>query len=185
MEYTTADVFNRTGIPRATIKHYAQILEKEGYKIIRNEKGHRLFTDKDIDTFKELRALVTGNVGLEEAARAIVVRGRYQSAKEEPETLNTASLARITEDKLDFILAKVSQLDELKQEIQDLRTQLEERDSYIKKSIDERDQKLMAVIREGLETRKQLAVSQEQLKVRQEKEKKWYQFWKKEEDSKK
>ena len=49
--------------------------------------------------------------------------------------------------------------------------QLEKQEDYIKNSINERDIKLIAAIKESIETRKQIA---------EEKRKSWWQFWRRE-----
>ena len=47
--------------------------------------------------------------------------------------------------------------------------QLEKQQEYIKNSINERDLKLLAAIKDSMETRKQIAESKRKL---------WWQFWK-------
>lgn len=54
-EYTTKDIANIVGIATPTVRKFAQILEKNGYNFMKNDKGNRIFFDSDIAFFQEIK----------------------------------------------------------------------------------------------------------------------------------
>lgn len=58
-----------------------------------------------------------------------------------------------------------------------LMEQLAKQEDYIKNSINERDRKLLAAIKESMETRKQIGAIADEVKKNKEKQQ-WWRFWK-------
>jgi DNA-binding transcriptional MerR regulator len=53
-EYPTKAIAEITGLSPQKVRSYAQALEKAGYKITRNDRGFRIFTDHEILLFQEM-----------------------------------------------------------------------------------------------------------------------------------
>src|SRR4051794_31785028 len=51
--YKAKEVMEKLEIKDSVFKKYISILEKEGYIIQKNQQGHRLFTDENINTLEK------------------------------------------------------------------------------------------------------------------------------------
>lgn len=78
--YATGVIAEQLGISKASLQHYMTILEEHGYKVRRNSRMHRQFSDQDLDL---LRAFLTLNkergYKLKEAAQ-IVTEPNFEPA---------------------------------------------------------------------------------------------------------
>jgi len=70
------------------------------------------------------------------------------------------------------VAADPPQLDRVVEHLQRLEERLEKQQTFIEESLKQRDQMLMAAIREMMESKKQIAAAEEK------QEKKWWQWWK-------
>ncbi|MDQ0201169.1 MerR family transcriptional regulator [Neobacillus ginsengisoli] len=52
--YSPSDVQNLLGIDSSTLRKYATLLERHGYHVHRNNRGHRGYYDKDLITLRKL-----------------------------------------------------------------------------------------------------------------------------------
>ncbi|WP_284035433.1 MerR family transcriptional regulator [Neobacillus sp. 114] len=52
--YSPSDVQKMLGIDGSTLRKYATLLEDHGYHVQRNNRGHRVYFDKDVHTFRKL-----------------------------------------------------------------------------------------------------------------------------------
>lgn len=70
--YATGVIAEQLGISKASLQHYMTILEEYGYKVRRNSRMHRQFSDQDLDL---LRAFILLNkergYKLKEAAQLV------------------------------------------------------------------------------------------------------------------
>jgi DNA-binding transcriptional MerR regulator len=55
--YATAAFAMQIGVSKTSVNHYVSMLEENGYKVSRNARKHRVFTEKDIKIVKALIAL--------------------------------------------------------------------------------------------------------------------------------
>ena len=161
--YDTEMVSKVLGVQSSTIRKYCALMQKYGYEFNKNSVGHRVFYKKDILIIKEIVELKnSGSLTLTDAVRTIL-------NLDIADITDIESMPSLSYEKLlkEFEEFKNQQMDFNKK----LLEQLEKQDDYIKNSINERDIKLIATIKESLETRKQIA---------EERRKSWWQFWRRE-----
>ncbi len=61
------------GIQSSTLRKYADLLEKEGYTFIKNERGHRKYRESDVMVFRKVINLKSEtDMTLENATKQIV-----------------------------------------------------------------------------------------------------------------
>lgn len=161
--YDTEMVGNILGVQSSTLRKYCALMQKYGYEFNKNSVGHRVFYKKDILIIKEIVELKnSSSLTLTDAVRTIL-------NSDIADTTDIESMPSLSYEKLldEFGEFKNQQMEFNKK----LLEQLEKQEDYIKNSINERDLKLIATIKESLETRKQIA---------EEKRKSWWQFWRRE-----
>ncbi|MEC2872437.1 DUF3967 domain-containing protein [Bacillus bombysepticus] len=71
--YSPGDVAEQLGIQSSTLRKYADVLEKEGYTFIKNERGHRKYRESDVMVFRKVINLKNDtDMTLEHATKQIV-----------------------------------------------------------------------------------------------------------------
>ena len=161
--YDTEMVGNILGVQSSTLRKYCALMQKYGYEFNKNSVGHRVFYKKDILIIKEIVELKnSSSLTLTDAVRTILNSDIAYTT--DIESMPSLSYEKLLEEFGEF---KDQQMEFNKK----LLEQLEKQEDYIKNSINERDLKLIATIKESLETRKQIA---------EEKRKSWWQFWRRE-----
>ena len=161
--YDTEMVGNVLGVQSSTLRKYCALMQKYGYEFNKNSVGHRVFYKKDILIIKEIVELKnSSSLTLTDAVRTILNSDIADIT--DIESMPSLSYERLLKEFDEF---KNQQMEFNKK----LLEQLEKQEDYIKNSINERDLKLIAAIKESIETRKQTA---------EEKRKSWWQFWRRE-----
>ena len=161
--YDTEMVSKVLGVQSSTIRKYCALMQKYGYEFNKNSVGHRVFYKKDILIIKEIVELKnSGSLTLTDAVRTILNLDIADIT--DIESMPSLSYEKILKEFEEF---KNQQMEFNKK----LLEQLEKQEDYIKNSINERDIKLIAAIKESMETRKQIA---------EERRKSWWQFWRRE-----
>ena len=161
--YDTEMVSKVLGVQSSTIRKYCALMQKYGYEFNKNSVGHRVFYKKDILIIKEIVELKnSGSLTLTDAVRTILNLDIADIT--DIESMPSLSYEKIVKEFEEF---KNQQMEFNKK----LLEQLEKQEDYIKNSINERDLKLIAAIKESIETRKQIA---------EERRKSWWQFWRRE-----
>ena len=161
--YDTEMVSKVLGVQSSTIRKYCALMQKYGYEFNKNSVGHRVFYTKDISIIKEIVELKnSSSLTLTDAVRTIL-------NSDIADITDIESMPSLSYEKLlkEFEEFKNQQMEFNKK----LLEQLEKQEDYIKNSINERDLKLIAAIKESIETRKQIA---------EERRKSWWQFWRRE-----
>lgn len=161
--YDTEMVSNILGVQSSTIRKYCTLMQKYGYEFNKNSVGHRVFYSKDIVLIKKIVELKnSSSLTLTDAVQTIL-------NSDIADITDIESIANPSYEKL------LKQFEEFKNQQMEfnktLLQQLEKQQEYIKNSINERDLKLLAAIKDSMETRKQIAESKRKL---------WWQFWKRE-----
>ena len=161
--YDTEMVSNILGVQSSTLRKYCALMQKYGYEFNKNSVGHRVFYKKDILIIKEIVELKnSGSLTLTDAVQTILNLDIADIT--DIESMPSLSYEKILKEFEEF---KNQQMEFNKK----LLEQLEKQEDYIKNSINERDLKLIAAIKESIETRKQIA---------EERRKSWWQFWRRE-----
>lgn len=178
--YNANEVATLLNVKSSTVRKYAQVLEKAGYKFLKNEHGYRGYYDKDVIAMRQLMDYSKNPaMTLEDSAKAVV------------STDNGVDISRVdTEDKV--IQEPVQSYDELLQEFKEYKAQqmdfnqkqmefnqkliekIDQRDKYIAESLERRDRELLGSIR-LIQEQKQLEheAAQKQLAASQEKKSFW------------
>ena len=158
--YSNKDMAVMTGLTGSTIRRYVQLLEKSGYTFTEDEFGHKVFYDNHILLFRVMKELSdVGTISPERIADIVVLKEReYQKTPEKERTALIANPANLLiEDKEEsdhivqsdewygVMMKKLEKLDriddiikenqELKEEIKQLREQMELRDARILEAI--------------------------------------------------
>lgn len=165
----TVTVSRILGVQESTVRKYCALMIKNGYEFDKNSVGHRVFYKKDVEVMKNIVDLKnSGSLTLAEAVQTIL------NSNDIPDT--TTDIVPVTDTGYDKILKQFQEFKDEQMEFnKQLLKELKRKDDYIKNSILERDRKLIAALRESMETRKQIA----ELSAKLEKNRKsWWQFWK-------
>lgn len=168
--YTAKEVSTLLGIQNTTVRKYAQMLEKAGYHIHKNELGHRGFFNNDVIVLRQIRELIKHpDMSLDQAINVVI------------STVDTGDMSdRDTQNLVTYQETQqydqlLTQFEDFKEEQmkfnQELLKQIQQRDEYISKKLENRDRELLDAVRGMQETQKLIAASEE-------KKKKWWEFWK-------
>ena len=196
-EYQSSQIAGIVGISVATVRKYAQYMEKAGYMFLRNESGHRVFLDKHILLFKEFNGLSkTGNLSLGHIANMLAAK--YNDLKSEGNdehigceaAADTTLIDKGSEDKITLTdeqynslinkLDKLATLDDIVEQLEQqkefnkmLMEQLEQQQKYIEQRLDKRDSQLIESMRNSMDQRQAMIEA-----AASEEKKKWWEFWK-------
>lgn len=159
--YTTAQCSKVLNVQESTLRKYCSLMQKNGYEFHKNKAGHRTFFDKDIEVFRNIVDLKnTKGFTVEKAVKTALTS----------DIADIASASDTSDVAYTKLLEEFTTFKEQQQRFNDaLLRQLQTQQDYIKKSLEERDKKLMLSMRETLEVQKQIAST---------KQKKWWKFWK-------
>lgn len=164
--YSKKELSRLLDVTEATVTKYTLLFVKYDYEFIMDGlNSERLYTDKELENFKQVIALKKV-MKVEEAVKQIV--------KGNAITIYNPITPQVMDDKLNTILEEVKFIKNenkaIKEELAIIKEELEEH-----KAIgSDRDVKLMELIR-GLQETKQALIETAGAK---EPEKKWWQFWK-------
>lgn len=156
--FTSAKVSKMLNVQESTLRKYCALMQRHGYEFHKNQSGHRVFFDKDIQVFRNIIKLKNSNGCTLEKAVKLAFSSDITDIAERSDT----SYEKLLEEFSDF---KAEQ----QRFNAELLKQLQEQQDYIKNSIEERDKKLMLAMRETQEVQKQIASANQ---------KKWWQLWK-------
>ncbi|ONG71826.1 DNA-binding protein [Bacillus cereus] len=198
--YSPGDVAEQLGIQSSTLRKYADVLEKEGYTFVKNERGHRKYRESDVMVFRKIINLKNDtDMTLENATKQIV--SWYQGVEvlplerheieryEEPDSNATALQAMIQEQSK--VIEKQNEL------LQELTKRLAEQDQRFT----QRESELVNAMKSLQESQKLIAMNSSEDIVKNQgrdemlmqtirevqevkkmiaanNDKKWYEFWK-------
>ena len=171
MIFDTLMVSNILGVQESTIRKYCALMQKHHYEFNKNSVGHRIFYPKDIEILKQIIELKNNSsLTLNEAVKTIL-------SSDIDDITDIESTSNHDYNKLlnEFKTFQDEQMNFNKR----LLEQLEKQNNYIKNSLEERDRNLMFLLKESMESKKQLAVAIDELKQENEKKKKRsiFKFW--------
>ena len=171
-EYGTKDIANMVDIAESTVRKYAQVLEKAGYRFIKNENGFRIYTDNDVFVFNEVKNLSKKNAMPVERIAKMIVFNQKQKIRDEAESdtlekiqsnqQESSDIAQYDNrfnklmdqlDKLNMIEDIVKELQEIKEVNRQLTERVQEQEKFIKESLEKRDRQLMESLNHALEFR--------------------------------
>ncbi|MDU9695776.1 MULTISPECIES: DUF3967 domain-containing protein [Priestia] len=167
------------GVTSSTAKKYYLLFEEHGYNFKRNQQGQLLFSQDDINLFKELMVLKNEkDMTVSKAVKEIVKDKVITDITDI--TVTTGDITVITKQ----VTTVMTELDELKQLVksqneiiekqqEEFKKQFLKQEAYIKDSLEQRDRTLITTLREVQESQKEIASSLSEEKNK----KKWWQIW--------
>lgn len=176
MVIVTKEMAEILRVEAVTVRKYADILEKSGYIIARNDSGHRVYSEKDVTVFRQLQELRQhSGMNLESASKLIASRERQEYETVSPTVLQPIQeqLVRYEEQygELKQLMLSMAEQNRHQGEESERQTQELER---LNKKLEDQNNNISVILREVLESRRLAAASQENKKS-------WWKFWQREE----
>ncbi|MGZ9644653.1 DUF3967 domain-containing protein [Bacillus cereus] len=198
--YSPGDVAEQLGIQSSTLRKYADVLEKEGYTFIKNERGHRKYREIDVMVFRKVINLKNDtDMTLENATKQIVSwhqgievlpLNRYEVERYEEPDFNATPLQAMIQEQKEVIEKQNFLLQELNKRLTEQDQRFTQRESELLIAIQSiRDsQKLIATNssediaknhgRDEMLMQMIREVQEVKKMIAASNDKKWYQFWK-------
>lgn len=198
--YSPGDVAEQLGIQSSTLRKYADVLEKEGYTFIKNERGHRKYRESDVMVFRKVIHLKSDtDMTLENATKQIVSwhQGievlpleRHEVERYEEPDFNATTLQTMIQDQKEVIEKQNYLLEELNKRLVEQDQRFTQRESELLSAIQsiQDSQKLIAMNssedvaknqgRDEMLMQTIREVQEVKKMIAASKDKKWYEFWK-------
>lgn len=162
--YSVMDMAEKTGIPHQTLRRYMT----SHSHLLKMKKQHKAYQihEECIDTFNKMRELYSDGKTQEQvdsvlASTGITVTIDMPNENGEQVSVNVASVLVNIQDKMN---EQENHIKELTESIRMQSKQIDQQQQYIKESLEMRDRLLMESLKESQETRKQIAVAEEEKK---------------------
>lgn len=198
--YSPGEVAEQLGIQSSTLRKYADVLEKEGYTFIKNERGHRKYRESDVMVFRKVINLKNDtDMTLENATKQIVSwhQGvevlpleRHEIERYEEPDFNATTLQTMLQDQNEVIEKQNELLQELNKRLVEQDHRFAQRESELLSAIQtiQESQTLIATNTSEDVAKNQgrdemlMQIIREFQEVKKmiaaSKDKKWYEFWK-------
>ncbi|MGF9992982.1 DUF3967 domain-containing protein (plasmid) [Bacillus mycoides] len=198
--YSPGEVAEQLGIQSSTLRKYADVLEKEGYTFIKNERGHRKYRESDVMVFRKVINLKNDtDMTLENATKQIVSwhQGvevlpleRHEIERYEEPDFNATTLQTMLQDQNEVIEKQNELLQELNKRLVEQDHRFAQRESELLSAIQtiQESQTLIATHtsedvaknqgRDEMLMQTIREVQEVKKMIAASKDKKWYEFWK-------
>ncbi|UYX52206.1 DUF3967 domain-containing protein [Bacillus thuringiensis] len=198
--YSPGDVAEQLNIQSSTLRKYADVLEKEGYTFIKNERGHRKYRESDVMVFRKVINLKNDtDMTLENATKQIVSwhQGvevlpleRHEVERYEEPDFNATTLQTMLQDQNEVIKKQNELLQELSKRLIEQDQRFAQRESELLSAIQtiQESQVLIATNssedvaknqgRDEMLMQTIREVQEVKKMIAASKDKKWYEFWK-------
>lgn len=198
--YSPGEVAEQLGIQSSTLRKYADVLEKEGYTFIKNERGHRKYRESDVMVFRKVINLKNEtDITLEKATKQIVSwhQGvevlpleRHEIERYEEPNFNATTLQMMLQDQNEVIEKQNELLQELNRRLVEQDQRFAQRESELLSAIQtiQESQTLIATNtsedvaknqgRDEMLMQTIREVQEVKKMIAASKDKKWYEFWK-------
>ncbi|WP_237982857.1 DUF3967 domain-containing protein [Bacillus thuringiensis] len=198
--YSPGDVAEQLGIQSSTLRKYADVLEKEGYTFIKNERGHRKYRESDVMVLRKVINLKNDtDMTLENATKQIVSWNqgvevlpleRHEVERYEEPDFNATPLQAMIQEQKEVIEKQNYLLQELNKRLAEQDQRFAQRESELLSAIQsiQDSQKLIATNSSEDITKNQgrdemlmqtiREVQEVKKMIAAGKDKKWYEFWK-------
>ncbi|ARC27695.1 MULTISPECIES: DUF3967 domain-containing protein [Bacillus cereus group] len=198
--YSPGEVAEQLGIQSSTLRKYADVLEKEGYTFIKNERGHRKYRESDVMVFRKVINLKNDtDMTLENATKQIVSwhQGveilpleRHEIERYEEPDFNATTLQTMLQDQNEVIEKQNELLQELSKRLIEQDQRFAQRESELLSAIQtiHESQVLIATNssedvaknqgRDEMLMQTIREVQEVKKMIAASKDKKWYEFWK-------
>ncbi|PEI67991.1 DUF3967 domain-containing protein [Bacillus wiedmannii] len=198
--YSPGDVAEQLDIQSSTLRKYADVLEKEGYTFIKNERGHRKYRESDVMVFRKVINLKNDtDMTLENATKQIVSwhQGvevlpleRHEIERYEEPDFNATTLQTMFQDQNEVIEQQNELLQKLNKRLVEQDQRFAQRESELLSAIQtiQESQTLIAMNtsedvaknqgRDEMLMQTIREVQEVKKMIAASKDKKWYEFWK-------
>ncbi|AIK35226.1 MULTISPECIES: DUF3967 domain-containing protein [Bacillus] len=198
--YSPSDVAEQLAIQSSTLRKYADVLEKEGYTFIKNERGHRKYRESDVMVFRKVINLKNDtDMTLENATKQIVSwhqgvevlpLDRHEVERYEEPDFNATTLQTMIQDQKEVIEKQNDLLQELTKRLTEQDQRFIQRESELLSAIQtiQESQVLIATNtsedmaknqgRDEMLIKTIREVQEVKKMIAASKDKKWYEFWK-------
>ncbi|HDR4909366.1 MULTISPECIES: DUF3967 domain-containing protein [Bacillus] len=198
--YSPSDVAEQLGIQSSTLRKYADVLEKEGYTFIKNERGHRKYRESDVMVFRRVINLKNDtDMTLENATKQIVSwhQGvevlpleRHDVERYEEPNFNATPLQTMIQEQKEIIEKQNDLLQELTKRLMDQDERFIQRELELLNAIQsiQDSQKFIAMnsseeivknqSRDEILLKTIREVQEVKRMISASKDKRWYEFWK-------
>ncbi|MBY0040888.1 DUF3967 domain-containing protein [Bacillus cereus] len=198
--YSPGDVAEQLGIQSSTLRKYADVLEKEGYTFIKNERGHRKYRESDVMVLRKVINLKNDtDMTLENATKQIVSwhQGvevlpleRHEVERYEESDFNATPLQAMIQEQKEVIEKQNELLQELTKRLTEQDQRFAQRESELLSAIQsiQDSQNLIATNssediaknqgRDEMLMQTIRGVLEVKKMIAASKDKKWYEFWK-------
>ncbi|HDR6219262.1 DUF3967 domain-containing protein [Bacillus cereus group sp. MYBK249-1] len=198
--YSPSDVAEQLGIQSSTLRKYADVLEKEGYTFIKNERGHRKYRESDVMVFRRVIHLKNDtDMTLENATKQIVSwhQGvevlpleRHDVERYEEPNFNATPLQTMIQEQKEIIEKQNDLLQELTKRLMDQDERFIQRELELLNAIQsiQDSQKFIAMnsseeivknqSRDEILLKTIREVQEVKRMISASKDKRWYEFWK-------
>ncbi|PFN17795.1 DUF3967 domain-containing protein [Bacillus cereus] len=198
--YSPGDVAEQLGIQSSTLRKYADVLEKEGYTFIKNERGHRKYRESDVMVLRKVINLKNDtDMTLENSTKQIVswYQGvevlpleRHEIERYEEPDFNATSLQAMIQEQKEVIEKQNDLLQELTKRLTEQDQRFAQRESELLSAIQsiQDSQKLIAMNssediaknqgRDEMLMQMIREVQEVKKMIAASKDKKWFEFWK-------
>ncbi|PEU85691.1 DNA-binding protein [Bacillus thuringiensis] len=197
--YSPSAVAEQLGIQSSTLRKYADVLEKEGYTFIKNERGHRKYRESDVMVFRKVINLKNDtDMTLENATKQIVLwhQGvevlsleRHEIERYEDLDFNATTLQTMLQDQNELIEKQNELLQELNKRLVEQEQRFAQRESELLSAIQtiQESQTLIATNtsedvaknqgRDEMLMQTIREVQEVKKMIAASRDKKWYEFW--------
>lgn len=187
--YWGREVAEALGISGSSLRKYCMALEKSGHHFAKGSNNSRAFTERDIILLRRMKDLIQDRgVTTQDASEIVlssdshtprtgVVRGEHPLVKQE-----LSDVRVLFEQQKQLNIQLINEFQKIREEFH---TKFDQQQRYIeslekqlhkeKEYQEQRDQQLINIARDILETKKLVAASKEEAK--NEKKKRWWRFW--------
>ncbi|WP_305456876.1 DUF3967 domain-containing protein [Bacillus mycoides] len=198
--YSPGDVADQLGIQSSTLRKYADVLEKEGYTFIKNERGHRKYRESDVMVFRKVINLKNDtDMTLENATKQIVSwhQGvevlpleRNEIERYEEPDFNATTLQMMLQDQKEVMEKQNELLQELNKRLVEQDQRFAQRESELLSAIQTIQESQMLIAtntsedvaknqgRDEMLMQTIREVQEVKKMIAASKDKKWYEFWK-------
>lgn len=166
--YSPKEMSMTLDIGDSTLRKWAISLEKNGYVFIRNDQNNRLFIESDLAVLKYFKELVkTHNMQLDNASKLVIERFGIGSFEKRTDIVplekenEHRNFTRSNDEVINQLLEHIRTQKEFNQE---LLRRLDRQQNYIEERLNARDQTLLKSLKEVQETKKLIAVTQDEAK---------------------
>lgn len=161
-----SDVVNRTGIPENTVRRYVRN-HKMFLKMKKGQRNSYWLHECDLHRIGEIRKLYEDGLSVEEVNEWLKDKG-------------VMTITVKDEDGGDVVLSEVvNQLRESMKKQEEfnklLLQKLDEQNQYIHEKLEQRDKMLLESMKESMEFRKEVAISEKESAAKR----RWWEFWRK------